>query len=177
MNPILIRAFELDDALALVEIQRTAGQAAQWQAADYESLSHEDDGLVLVACERSAGRTIGFLAARAMGDEAELYNLAVEERHRGQGVGRYLVRDFHRRLSSAGVMRVSCEVRASNMAALSLYRSFGYVRSGLRRNYYANNGEDALLLQCDLRAAAAHAGTRPELAEPTMPAKSEYTLL
>jgi ribosomal-protein-alanine N-acetyltransferase len=177
MNVIFIRDFEPDDAAAVVEVQQTAGQAAQWQATDYVSLSREDDALILVARVRNTGPTIGFLAARIMGEEAELYNLVVEEMYRRQSVGRCLVQEFHRRLAAAGVLRVSCEVRASNMAALSLYRTFGYVRSGLRRNYYANNGEDALLLQCDLRAAAARAGRPPELARPAVMTKPEHRLL
>jgi [ribosomal protein S18]-alanine N-acetyltransferase len=152
---IFIRDFEPGDAAAMIEIQRTAEQAAQWLAADYERLSREDGGMILVAQSRRTGATIGFLAARLIADQAELYNLAVAETHRHRGVGRSLVQEFHRRLASAGVLQVGCEVRATNAAALNLYRAFGYVRSGVRRGYYARDGEDALLLQCDLRYAAA----------------------
>ena len=156
MDPsTFIRHFEPGDAAAMIEIQRTAEQAAQWLAADYKRLSREGSGVILVAQSQESGAMIGFLAARVMGEEAELYNLAVAEMHRHRGVGRALVQEFHRRLASAGVLQVSCEVRASNAAALNLYRAFGYVRSGVRRGYYGRDGEDALLLQCDLRYAAA----------------------
>ena len=152
---IFIRDFEPGDDAAIFAIQRTAEKSAQWQAADYERLSREVGGLILVAQSPKSRATIGFLAARLMGEEAELYNLAVAETQRHRGVGRSLVQEFHLRLAASGVFQVSCEVRASNSAALNLYRAFGYVRSGLRRGYYANGGEDALLLQCDLRYAAA----------------------
>lgn len=154
-DSISIRGFRAADASAMVEIQRTAEQAAQWQAADYERLSREPGGLILLTQLHDTGAAIGFLAARVMGEEAELYNLAVAGTHRRRGVGKSLIQEFHQRLAPAGVLRVNCEVRASNGAALNLYRSFGYVRSGVRRNYYANDGEDALLLRCDLRVAAA----------------------
>ena len=120
---ISIRDFEPGDAAAVIEIQRTAEQSAQWQATDYEHLSLESEGLILVARLRISGPTVGFLAARVMGEEAELYNLAVAETHRHRGVGRALVQEFHRRLASVGVLQVSCEVRASNAAALNLYRA------------------------------------------------------
>ena len=152
---IFIRDFEFGDATAMIEIQHAAEQSAQWQAADYERLSRELGSLILVAQSQRSGVTVGFLAARLLGEEAELYNLAVAETHRHRGVGRALVQEFHRRLAAAGVLQVRCEVRASNAAALNLYRAFGYVRSGLRRGYYASDGEDALLLLCDLRYAAA----------------------
>ncbi|HXJ91436.1 MAG TPA: GNAT family N-acetyltransferase [Terriglobia bacterium] len=155
MNVILIRDFEPGDAAAIIEIQRAAAESSQWLLADYERLSREAGGMVLVAQSPKTCVMIGFLAARLIGEEAELYNLAVAETHRHRGVGRALVQEFHRRLAATGVLQVSCEVRASNAAALNLYRAFGYVRSGLRRGYYASDGEDALLLQCDLRYAAA----------------------
>jgi ribosomal-protein-alanine N-acetyltransferase len=159
---ISIRNFEPADTAVVVDVQRGAEQAAQWDAADYEHLSREAGGLVLVADLRSTGSPVGFLAARVMGEDAELYNLAVAGTYRRRGAGGRLIRELHRRLLASGARRVSCEVRASNVAALNLYRAFGYVRCGVRRNYYANNGEDALLLQCDLRAAAAHPGRPPE---------------
>jgi [ribosomal protein S18]-alanine N-acetyltransferase len=155
-DSISIRDFEADDAAAILEIQRTAEQAAQWQAADYEHLFRGSGGLILVAQLHGTAALIGFLAARVMGEETELYNLAVAGTHRRRGVGKALVQEFHRRLAAVRVLWASGEVRTSNEPALNLYRAFGYVPSGVRRNYYANDGEDALLLHCDLRVAAAH---------------------
>jgi [ribosomal protein S18]-alanine N-acetyltransferase len=154
---ILIRDFTPDDAAAILDIQHTALQSAQWQASDYERLSREAGGMILVAREASDPAIIGFLAGRVLGEEAELYNLAVGEAHRRRGAGKCLIQEFHRRLVAEAVARVGCEVRASNVPALDLYGLFGYVRSGLRRNYYASDGEDAVLLQCDLRASGASA--------------------
>src|SRR5215469_11284039 len=139
---ICIRDFEPGDAAALVAIQQTADQAAQWPAADYEGLARQAGGLILIARPQNADAAVGFLAARSIGEEAELYNLAVLETLRHSGIGKCLMQEFHRRLAASGARRAACEVRASNVAALNLYRAFGYVRSGVRRNYYSNNGED-----------------------------------
>lgn len=149
---VSIRDFRPEDARAIVEIQRTALQSAQWQTADYEHLSRQNGGMVLVAEPYDTHVPIGFLAARVIGEEAELYNLAVAGQHRRRGVAKGLVQEFHRRLAAEGVLQVTGEARASNAPALSLYRSFGYVECGVRRNYYPNDGEDAVLLQCDLGA-------------------------
>ena len=147
---IKIRAFLPADAAAILEIQRLAAEAAPWRLADYERLAQDPDGQVLAAELPEGGGIAGFLAARLMGEEAELQNLAVHPGYRRRGVAKTLMERFHRRLTAAGVKRVYAEVRASNQPALSLYQSLGYTECGVRQSYYASDGEDAVVLQCEL---------------------------
>jgi ribosomal-protein-alanine N-acetyltransferase len=65
-----------------------------------------------------------------------------------------LVNELHRRLRAGGSERVYLEVRPSNLTAQQLYRSLGYIECGRRREYYASNGEDALVLEIRLDAAS-----------------------
>ena len=154
LKPIIIRELVPADVPAILEIQRAAREVAQWAGADYQSMTHERSGLVLVAKYGEAGAprafTAGFVAARSIGVEAELQNLAVRAEYRRHGVARALVEELHCRLAAAGVNRVYLEVRVSNLPARTLYRSLGYAECGLRRGYYASDGEDALVFELRL---------------------------
>lgn len=88
----------------------------------------------------------GYLCLKVVLDEAEILDVAVAASHRGKGVGRLLVQwalDFSR---ERGASLLFLEVRAGNVEAIGLYRSFGFRESGRRKNYY-DNGEDAILME------------------------------
>jgi ribosomal-protein-alanine N-acetyltransferase len=152
MAAITTRPFAPADITSLLEIQRAAGEMAQWRAGDYERLIEEPGGLILVAEWEGTVGIVGFAAARAIGKEAELQNLAVRLDSRRRGVGRQLVQAIHGCLAKAGVERIFLEARISNLPALNLYRSCGYAQCGLRRNYYASDGEDAFVFERRLAA-------------------------
>lgn len=150
-EPVLIREMKPPDAAAVHEIQDAAPEAARWRASDYESLGQRPGGLVLVAerVERP-GAVLGFVAALALGEEAEIQNLAIRADHRRRGVARRLIETLHRRLAGQGINTVFLEVRVSNLPARNLYRALKYSECGLRRNYYGSDGEDALVLNIQL---------------------------
>jgi ribosomal-protein-alanine N-acetyltransferase len=91
----------------------------------------------------------------AMGaGEAHILNLCVRGDMRGRGVGRQMLRLLLERARQAGMAEVFLEVRPSNLLAIALYQSVGFVQVGLRKGYYqAEHGrEDALVLKLDLKA-------------------------
>lgn len=150
-DQVRIRDYTTKDAAAILEIQQATPQIAQWRAADYENLSRRPDGIVLIAPSvETGGVIVGFLAASAPGLEAEIQNLAVRVDCRRQGIAHALLAEVHRRLSARSVESVFLEVRPSNMAARSLYASFGYAECGLRKRYYVSDSEDALVLRLEL---------------------------
>ena len=146
---VAIREFAPSDITAIMAIELDAHPAGHWRAEDYKWLTRQPEGIVLVA-EVANGLVSGFVAARAMGKEAEMLNLAVAQGHRRRGIGRSLVEDLHRRLRATGTERVYLEVRPSNLIAQQLYHFLGYAECGRRRGYYASNGEDALVLEIQL---------------------------
>lgn len=81
-------------------------------------------------------------------DEAHILNLCVDPEHRRQGIARFLLESLLDVASNERVRTMLLEVRPSNVAAVELYRSLGFHRIGLRKNYYpATHGrEDALVL-------------------------------
>lgn len=86
----------------------------------------------------------------AMGaGEAHVLNICVSERMRGRGVGRQMLKLLIERSSQAGMQDVFLEVRPSNMHAIALYQSVGFIEVGRRRGYYqaVDGREDALVLK------------------------------
>jgi len=95
----------------------------------------------------------GFLLARSVLDQAEILTLAVDPKHRRQGIAVQLVAEFHRKARLRGADTAFLEVAADNFAAISLYKSKGYEQIGHRKNYYAApNAQkiDALVMQYPL---------------------------
>lgn len=97
---------------------------------------------------------VGFCAFWLVCDEIHINNLAIRPGLRGRGLGTALVREVLAQAQVLGARRATLEVRASNAAALRLYRRLGFCHSGTRRSYYTNPVEDALILWWDRDRAA-----------------------
>lgn len=83
-------------------------------------------------------------------DECEVINLAVHPDKRRLGRGRMLMSFVHEQAKKLGVSVIYLECRKSNSAALNLYKSLGYEQISIRRNYYKNPSEDAILMKLHL---------------------------
>jgi len=92
-----------------------------------------------------APRIAGYTGVMYVLDEGEITNIAVHPDFRGRGIGFALLRAAQDYCRRSGIHTLHLEVRPSNTGAITLYRKCGFVRSGRRRGYYADNGEDALL--------------------------------
>ena len=95
------------------------------------------------------GRIIGYAGAWIILDESHITNIAVLKDERGQGIGRALTAGLMQYLSNLGAAYATLEVRKSNEVAQNLYVSLGYIKLGVRKRYYEDNGEDALIMVCD----------------------------
>src|SRR5574340_157703 len=85
-------------------------------------------------------------------EEAELLTIGVAARQQRKGVGRAMLTEMLNMAREKNIRRVFLEVRASNISAMSLYRSAGFSEIGVRRGYYqnANGSEDAVTMGCEL---------------------------
>ena len=134
VDPERVRRLEAGAALPdwVVRLDRTAFGAA-WKAPAAHEVLWVIPGLAFArwACVPAAG-------------EAELLRMAVDPAHRGGGLGRLLLEACQRELAEEGLVNLFLEVRASNTAAIALYRACGWKACGLRPRYYPD-GEDAAL--------------------------------
>lgn len=96
---------------------------------------------------------VGYGVMSTGAGEAHILNLCVRETMRGRGIGRTLLRQLLDLAAEAGVEDAFLEVRPSNLAAIRLYQSLGFVPVGVRRGYYqaAGGREDATVLRLDLQ--------------------------
>ncbi len=90
---------------------------------------------------------IGYVGAQIVPDEADMMNIAVSNEHRRKGIARSLILELLALLQKQGVRSLSLEVRASNDAAISLYKGLDFQQVGRRPGYYKMPKEDALILR------------------------------
>lgn len=119
--------------------------ADPWSQQSIASELHNPLSLWLVAQE---GQTLlGYVGSQTCLDETDMMNIAVSPASRRQGVARALIEALISALRQHGSKQLTLEVRASNGPARQLYESLGFLQVGLRKNYYRNPKEDALILR------------------------------
>jgi ribosomal-protein-alanine N-acetyltransferase len=104
------------------------------------------------ATQRDPGMrpVVGFAVACVVTQQAELEMIAVAGAAQRQGIAQRLFAALGEELLSTGVTVVALEVRSSNRPALGLYRRLGFQETGLRRRYYADPVEDAVLMSLQI---------------------------
>jgi ribosomal-protein-alanine N-acetyltransferase len=108
-----------------------------------------------VDCARSIlaeveGRIVGYVLFWFLPKEVDIHNIAVHPNFRRQGIGRLLLEQVVAAARRQDRVRVTLDVRFSNAPAQNLYRSFGFVTRGVRKGYYSDNGEDAVVMALEL---------------------------
>jgi len=91
-------------------------------------------------------KTAGFLILSTVLDEAELLEVAVSENFRRSGIASELMNEIFEWCKKNGIVQIFLEVRESNFPARAYYRKFGFTEDGVRKNYYRDPVENALLM-------------------------------
>lgn len=144
---LTLRAAVPEDLDALVRLERAA-QISPWTAgmlAPYLTGGDAFMTVALLSC-RGCDRLVGYGLGQRLLDGLDILNLAVLPAFRGRGIGRALLTRLLDDAERHGLCRVTLEVRVSNRPARRLYERCGFVTVGRRRGYYADTGEDALLM-------------------------------
>ena len=91
----------------------------------------------------------GYVGIWFQGDQAHITEIAVRESLRGRGIGELLLIGTVRAAYEQGLEEVTLEARVSNFIAQRLYDKYGFNEVGIRKNYYADNREDAVIMTTD----------------------------
>ena len=151
-NDCVIRRMTLDDLDAVVAIEAATFPIPWSRDSFQQELERNVAARYLVA--EMEGQVIGYAGAWIILDESHITNIAIEESRRGLGYGRALTTALMQYLSNLGAAYATLEVRRSNLRAQNLYKSLGFVELGVRKRYYEDNREDALIMVCDHMPAA-----------------------
>ena len=152
---ILLRDMRAGDLQAVVSIE-DASFSLPWTEEMFREELAQDMSWRQVAVDE-AGTVIGFAVGRRYPDVWHLMDLAVAPARRGRGVGRRLLSCFLEAADAVG-MGVILEVRPANEAALAMYDRLGFEKIGIRRGYYSDTREDAVVMLRDFHAGRGDVG-------------------
>ena len=145
-NDVIVRRMTMDDVDGVAAVEAVTFPTP-WTREAFVSEMKNVAARYLVA--EKDGQIIGYAGAWIIIDESHITNIAVLKEHRGQGIGRMLTAGLMQYLSNLGAAYATLEVRKSNEVAQNLYVSLGFIKLGVRKRYYEDNGEDALIMVCD----------------------------
>lgn len=139
-----IRRMTFDDIAALVQIENQCFSDA-WSEKMISELADSAWDEVWVQ-EDENGDLTGYINFRFIAGEGELMRIAVLPKARGRGYSRKLMDVMVKSASRNAVSDITLEVRAGNEPAIGLYKSCGFVSEAVRKGYYHNPTEDALIM-------------------------------
>ena len=129
----------------VADLEKICFGSAAWSEKSVASELTNSLALWLVAVE--GDRVAGYVGSQTVCDETDMMNVAVHPDFRRQGIGEKLVEQLVTELKAIGSHALMLEVRASNAPAIGLYEKMGFQQVGLRKNYYRDPKEDALILR------------------------------
>lgn len=150
-SQLVFRSMTLQDIPAVREIELEAFTAPWTPGAFHSELTNNQFAQYMVM--EVDGVIAGYAGMWVIMDEAHVTNIAVRSQYRGQKLGERLLRELQRTAVFLGSKRMTLEVRVSNYIAQGLYRKLGFKESGVRKGYYTDNNEDALIMWADLDAS------------------------
>lgn len=141
---LIIREMKAEDAEQAAALEAaifsdpwTAGAFAETLCLDYAHY---------YVAEEKRGRIIGICGLRNIAGEGEITNVSVDVRYRQRGVAAALLQRVLEEGARLGIGDFTLEVRSGNLPAIHLYEKFGFKGEGVRRDFYANPREDALIM-------------------------------
>lgn len=144
MPELVIRRAGGEDVPAIAEMERRCFSVPWSHKALYEDIVENPRSLYILA--EMDGRPAGYAGVWKILDEGHITNVAVLPAFRRQHIARDMLSVLMDICRQSGVIRFTLEVRAGNLGARKLYEDLGFVSAGVRRGYYDDNGEDAVIM-------------------------------
>ena len=142
--PIVIDDMTLDDIDAVQDVERSSFPVPWPANAFRHELTQNRNARYVIA--RLGDRVVGYAGIWLMVDEAHITTFAVHPDFRRRRVGERMLQRLFEIAAAMNAEWLTLEVRASNLPAQRLYEKYGFRRAGVRRRYYSDNNEDALIM-------------------------------
>lgn len=140
---IQIREMQPEDLPEVCRIEKQTFSMPWSEKGFFDSLKAENTCYLTVLSE---GKVVGYCGLMKVLEEGDITNVAVEETCRGRGVGYAMLKKLLEKGKSQGIEAFTLEVRESNAPAIGLYEKLGFVNCGIRKNYYENPVENAVIM-------------------------------
>lgn len=144
-----LRRMQNGELAEVMEVERRAF-VHPWSADLLRRELTHDWSTILLAIEPGEGRIAGFVIFWVVIDEIHVLNVAVDPVARRRGIARLLLAELLERGRARGLSMATLEVRRSNEPALALYEGLGFRNVGVRKGYYVEEREDAIVMTMDL---------------------------
>jgi ribosomal-protein-alanine N-acetyltransferase len=149
----MIRPMQLDDVPQAVQIDKECFPLNKQPMSYKSDLLYNQMSRYIVAYDNEdpdKTSIAGVLGLWLMAGEAHIMTIGVRKNHRRRGGGQLLLEAGIELAKSCGAFAITLEVRRSNMEALSLYAKYGFTERGIRKNYYNESHEDAVIMTKEL---------------------------
>ena len=148
------RRLQLRDLDAIDQIERRS-YPTPWSRSMFASELTKPSSICVGAFDADDGALLGYIIIARYVDAWHVMNIAVAPEHQRQGIATTLLNRLFELTSHDGQRGYTLEVRVSNQAAIKLYERAGFQARGVRRAYYTDNREDALIMWKDPVVVAA----------------------
>ena len=148
MATIELRRLEMRDLDAVEEIER-ASYPTPWSRSMFAGELSKPSSICIGAFDAESDGLLGYLIISRYVDAWHVMNVAVAPEHRRRGIAKALLDRLFEVTADDGRRGYTLEVRVSNRGAIKLYEQAGFRRRGIRRGYYTDNREDALIMWRD----------------------------
>lgn len=137
----------VDDIDSVIEVENNCFSIPWSKASFLREVENNEVALYLVA--KIENKAVGYIGVWRIIDEGHITNVAVHSDYRGLGIGSMLVSELLSLCKKEGINSFTLEVRKSNEIAQNLYKKYGFEERGIRKKYYEDNNEDAVIMWLD----------------------------
>ena len=143
MQKIVIELMKNDDIENVLEVENKSF-TIPWHEESFRNELKNNLALYLVA--KIEEKAVGYVGVWKVLDEGHITNVAVHPDYRRRGIAKALISELLLLCEKEGITSFTLEVRKSNDAAYTLYKNLGFNEEGIRKKYYSDNNEDAIIM-------------------------------
>ena len=143
MQKIVIELMKFDDIKNVLEVENKSFTIPWHEESFVQELTNN---LALYLVAKIEGKAVGYVGVWKILNEGHITNIAVHPDYRNNGIGKALISELLLLCIKEGINAFTLEVRKSNVIAQEFYQKMGFIEEGIRKKYYSDNNEDAIIM-------------------------------
>ena len=147
-SKLIIRDMVSSDVDGVFQVEKNCFEH-HWSKGEFEKEMKNDVANYLVA--EIDNKIVGYVGIWFIAGEGNITNVAVHSDYRGKKIGDELIKHLVKKCIENNIFAMTLEVRVSNIVAQNLYKKYGFKLSGIRKEYYSDNKEDAMIMWSQLK--------------------------